>query len=104
MLLLKQIGIKHLECLFRVRWGNPFLFICLLIIIVVHILLYVFNSEYKIQGSHLVKVTGEFLGIVCIFTIFSSFGSKRHYSSIKDQSHIINIQYALFRFFQSFVT
>ena len=64
------------------------------------ILLYVFKSEYKVQGSHLVKVTGEFLGIVCIFTIFSSFGSKRHYSSIKDQSHIINIQYALFRFFQ----
>ena len=82
--------------------GNPFLFICLLIIIVVHILLYVFNSEYKIQGSHLVKVTGE---VFCNYTyVFSSFGSKRHYSSIKDQSHIINIQYALFRFFQSFVT
>ena len=76
MLLLKQIGIKHLECLFRVRWGNPFLFICLLIIIVVHILLYVFNSEYKIQGSHLVKVTGE---VFCNYTyVFSNFGSKRH--------------------------
>ena len=52
-------------------------------------------SEYKRQASHLVKVTGDFLGIVCNF---SSFGSKRHYSSIKDQSLIINIQHALFRF------